>query len=47
MRFQGKKKYEKQLSIPKPKNEPIVGVIDTQFDKGSLFWRLGRIPQVR
>lgn len=30
-------KYEKQLSIPKPKNEPIVGVIDTQFDKEVYF----------
>lgn len=26
-----------QLLIPEPKNEPIVGVIDTQFDKSVYF----------
>ena len=31
------KKYGEQLSIAKPQNEPIVGVIDTQFDKRVYF----------
>lgn len=30
-------KYEEQLLIPKPGNEPVVGVIDTQFDEGVYF----------
>lgn len=29
--------YEEQIWIPEPENEPIVGVIDTQFDKGVYF----------
>lgn len=29
--------YESVISIPKPKNEPIVGVIDTQFDESVYF----------
>lgn len=29
--------YEEQILIPKPENEPIVGVIDTQFDKSVYF----------
>ena len=29
--------YEEQLLIPKPGNEPVVGVIDTQFDKSVYF----------
>lgn len=29
--------YKEQLLIPEPKNEPIVGVIDTQFDKRVYF----------
>lgn len=29
--------YEEQISIRKPKSEPIVGVIDTQFDKRVYF----------
>lgn len=32
-----KEEYEEQVLIPKPGNEPIVGVIDTQFDKGVYF----------
>lgn len=32
-----KEQYEKQLLIPKPTNEPIVGVIDTQFDERVYF----------
>ena len=29
--------YEEQLTIVKPENEPVVGVIDTQFDKRVYF----------
>lgn len=29
--------YKKQLLIPKPGNEPTVGVIDAQFDKRVYF----------
>lgn len=29
--------YEEQILIPKPANEPTVGVIDTQFDKSVYF----------
>lgn len=29
--------YEEQLTIVKPGNEPVVGVIDTQFDKRVYF----------
>ncbi|MCM1103819.1 MAG: S8 family peptidase [Clostridium sp.] len=33
----GREEYERQILIPKPGNEPIVGVIDTQFDKRVYF----------
>lgn len=29
--------YEEQLTIVKPGNEPVVGVVDTQFDKGYIL----------
>lgn len=32
-----REKYEGQVLIKEPENEPIVGVIDTQFDKGVYF----------
>lgn len=32
-----REKFEEQISIPEPGNEPIVGVIDTQFDKNVYF----------
>ncbi len=31
------KRYNEKIDIPKPTNEPIVGVIDTQFDKSVYF----------
>lgn len=30
-------KYEEKLEIPYPTNEPVIGVIDTQFDKSVYF----------
>lgn len=32
-----RKRYEEKILIPKPENQPIVGVIDTQFDKRVYF----------
>lgn len=32
-----RKNYEEKILIPKPENQPIVGVIDTQFDKSVYF----------
>ena len=32
-----KEEQEKILSIPKPGNEPVIGVIDTQFDEFVYF----------
>lgn len=33
----GSERYDEQIEIQKPANEPIVGVIDTQFDKRVYF----------
>lgn len=31
------------INIPRPNNEPTIGVIDTLFDERVYFFRLGRI----
>lgn len=35
--IQGRTHEEKEANIPSPRNEPVIGVIDTQFDKRVYF----------